>query len=84
MPSLAFSPLSFSSTASSRTMLRKTCHTQGQLLELIGHRQETYIVSTKNANDLAASVELDEQPLVEVLLGVSIPELDQAEGVARE
>ncbi len=33
---------------------------------------ESYIVAAENANNLAASVELDEQSLVEVLLGETV------------
>lgn len=65
MPSLTFSPPSFSSTASSRTMFKKTWMVLavGAMSEMSG----TYIVATKNTDDLTAAVQLDEQPLVKVL-----------------
>ncbi|MBE3041369.1 hypothetical protein IMZ48_02055 [Candidatus Bathyarchaeota archaeon] len=65
MPRRAFSPPSFSSTASSRTMFRKTYSRRCQQLVLrkhhgIGKGSTTHIVSPENANDLAASVQLHE------------------------
>lgn len=69
MPSLTFSPPSFSSTASSRTMFRKTykvcvSNRNGGVINLVLF---AYIVSAQNANNLTATVQLDKQTLVEVL-----------------
>lgn len=67
MPSLTFSPPSFSSTASSRTMFRNTCVEKRQQPLGSLESRETNIVSTEDANNLAAAVQLDKEPLVEVL-----------------
>jgi len=79
MPILTFSPPAFSSTASSSTIFRKTWDQAHQLHfpnreELYrapslarGPRRSTYIVTSEDANDLAAAVELNKEALVEVL-----------------
>lgn len=69
MPNRTFSPPSFSSTASSRTMFKKTypvCqyHSIHRRHENSG---ESYIVASQDADDFSAAVQLDEQSLVEVL-----------------
>lgn len=81
MPSLIFSPPSFSSTASSRTMFRNTYY--GQLSpDWPSYRNWAYIVTAENSYDLAASVELDEQSLIEVLQSLLVCSCDENYTVA--
>lgn len=65
-PILTFSPLAFSSTASSKTMFRKTCNELGDGCDGC-QGTGAYIVAAQDADDLAAAIELDEQTAVEIL-----------------
>lgn len=68
MPSLTFSPPSFSSTASSITMFKKTYFDVVRTVNRNVGKRGPYIVSAQDANDLAAAVELDEETLVKILV----------------
>jgi hypothetical protein len=73
IPMRTFSPLGRASVASSRTMFRKTCRRSCQReCSQRGFGRPcvsvAYIVAAESAHDLARSVQLDLDPLVEVLL----------------